>query len=150
MKVVFKGAPSPLPQLLDQYEGLDHRSSKHCRRCGHRSPRTWEKRDSVCTIQILCFRCSLLITSSIKVHSLALNPVDSLYVGSPVAPPGRVVGSDFSGTVEKLGEGVTQWKVGDRVSGFNQGGKSDLGPDKLTPPDSICRGSSDMRESPPW
>ncbi|GLB42901.1 putative zinc-binding oxidoreductase [Lyophyllum shimeji] len=60
----------------------------------------------------------------IKVHSLALNPVDALYVAHPVAPPGRVVGSDISGTVEKVGENVTQWSVGDRVAGFLQGATS--------------------------
>ncbi|KAG5634624.1 hypothetical protein H0H81_001332, partial [Sphagnurus paluster] len=49
----------------------------------------------------------------IKVHSLALNPVDSLYVAHPQAPPGRVVGSDISGTVEKVGKNVSQWKIGD-------------------------------------
>ncbi|KAG6847164.1 hypothetical protein H0H93_009762, partial [Arthromyces matolae] len=62
----------------------------------------------------------------IEVHSVALNPVDALYVADQPAPDdlGRVVGSDFSGTVDKLGEGVTQWKVGDRVTGFVQGATS--------------------------
>jgi len=41
-----------------------------------------------------------------------------------VAAPGRVVGSDISGTVDKVGENVTQWSVGDRVAGFLQGATS--------------------------
>ena len=55
-------------------------------------------------------------------HSVALNPVDALYTFSPAAPPGRVVGSDIAGIVEKVGEEVSIWKVGDRVAGFLQGG----------------------------
>ncbi|KAG6919677.1 hypothetical protein DXG01_002620 [Tephrocybe rancida] len=59
----------------------------------------------------------------IKVRAVSLNPVDALYTASPPAPddPGRVVGSDFSGVVDKVGENVKQWKVGDRVTGFVQG-----------------------------
>lgn len=34
------------------------------------------------------------------------------------------MGSDFAGTIDKIGTDVTQWKVGDRVTGFNQGGGS--------------------------
>ncbi|KAG6812073.1 hypothetical protein H0H92_004539 [Tricholoma furcatifolium] len=62
----------------------------------------------------------------IKVHSIALNPVDALYVADPPAPDdvGRTVGSDFAGTVEKVGGGVMQWKVGDKVTGFVQGATS--------------------------
>jgi NADPH:quinone reductase-like Zn-dependent oxidoreductase len=60
---------------------------------------------------------------SVKVHYVALNTVDPLYVSNPVAPPGRVVGSDIAGTVDKLGEGVTDWIVGDRVAGLLQGGR---------------------------
>ncbi|KAG6864986.1 hypothetical protein C0991_005808 [Blastosporella zonata] len=62
----------------------------------------------------------------IQVHSVALNPVDALYVADQPAPDdvGRTVGSDFSGTVDKVGEGVTQWEVGDEVAGFVQGATS--------------------------
>ncbi|KAH8100360.1 chaperonin 10-like protein [Cristinia sonorae] len=60
----------------------------------------------------------------IKVHSVALNPVDALYTFNPPAPPGRVVGSDIAGTVDKLGPGVTLWRVGDRVASFLQGATS--------------------------
>ena len=74
---------------------------------------------------ISSFACVLLTNpnlNSVKVHSIALNPVDS-YVLKPPVPPGRVVGSDIAGTVDKVGEAVTQWKVGDRVAGLLQGGK---------------------------
>lgn len=47
-----------------------------------------------------------------------------MYVAAQPNPEdvGRVVGSDFAGTVDQVGEDVTQWKVGDRVTGFVQGG----------------------------
>ncbi|KAG6865014.1 hypothetical protein C0991_005656 [Blastosporella zonata] len=59
----------------------------------------------------------------IQVRAVSLNPVDALYTAAPPAPddPGRVVGSDFAGVVEKVGDNVTQWKIGDRVTGFVQG-----------------------------
>ncbi|CAK9782629.1 GroES-like protein [Cutaneotrichosporon oleaginosum] len=57
----------------------------------------------------------------IKVHAIALNPIDSLYVLDPVAETDRVIGTDFAGTVAELGEGVRNRKVGDRVAGFVQG-----------------------------
>lgn len=75
----------------------------------------WSKLD----YWILTKRLSL----SVKVHSISLNPIDPLYTVHPAAPPGRVVGSDISGTVETIGEGVTSWNVGDRVAGFLQGGE---------------------------
>ena len=34
-----------------------------------------------------------------------------------IAPPGTVMGHEYSGTVERVGPGVTRWKVGDRVVG---------------------------------
>lgn len=55
-------------------------------------------------------------------YSVALNPVDSLYVAHPADKPGRVVGSDIAGVVDKVGNGVVDWKVGDRVAGLLQGG----------------------------
>ncbi|TCD63119.1 hypothetical protein EIP91_005991 [Steccherinum ochraceum] len=57
----------------------------------------------------------------IQVHSVALNPIDAWFHFKPVGKPGRVIGSDISGVVEKLGPGATQWKIGDRVAGFVQG-----------------------------
>lgn len=60
----------------------------------------------------------------IKVRSVALNPVDALYVGHPVDAPGRTVGSDIAGVVDQVGSEVSQWKVGDRVAGLLQGGRT--------------------------
>ncbi|KAJ7590304.1 chaperonin 10-like protein, partial [Mycena floridula] len=57
----------------------------------------------------------------VKVHSVALNPVDVLYTAHPVGPPGRVIGSDIAGTVDALGSGVNIWAIGDRVGGLLQG-----------------------------
>ena len=55
----------------------------------------------------------------VKVHCVALNPVDSLYVFNPLGGSGRTVGSDFAGTVEESQfEGVA---IGTRVAGFLQG-----------------------------
>lgn len=69
--------------------------------------------------------CTHVFINSIKVHAVALNPVDALYVAHPSDKPGRVVGSDIAGVVDKIGNGVTKWKLGDRVAGLLQGGKSD-------------------------
>ncbi|SJL06576.1 related to toxD gene [Armillaria ostoyae] len=61
----------------------------------------------------------------VKVHSVALNPVDVLYVAHPVDNAfGRVVGSDIAGIVDKVGSEVTQWHAGDRVAGLLQGATS--------------------------
>ncbi|RXW12509.1 hypothetical protein EST38_g13347 [Candolleomyces aberdarensis] len=60
----------------------------------------------------------------IKVHSIALNPVDALYAIHQVDKPGRVVGSDVAGTVDQAGDSVARWKVGDRVAGLLQGATS--------------------------
>ena len=60
----------------------------------------------------------------VKVHAVALNPID-LYIRSgmvafPMAFP-YVIGCDLAGTVEKIGPGTKKFKVGDRVWGSNQG-----------------------------
>ncbi|MCJ1380443.1 hypothetical protein MMC17_003547 [Xylographa soralifera] len=60
----------------------------------------------------------------VRVISVALNPVDSLYVFNPLGSTGRVLGSDFAGVVEGLGATVpltSTLKLGDRVAGFLQG-----------------------------
>ena len=62
----------------------------------------------------------------IRVHAVALNPVDALYIAKPLALAAqqRVVGSDFAGTVHKLGTSIppsSQLKEGTRVAGFLQG-----------------------------
>jgi len=60
----------------------------------------------------------------VRVRAVAINPID-LYIraGTITAPlpVPYVIASDFAGTVEKLGEGVTNHQVGDRVWGSNQG-----------------------------
>lgn len=60
----------------------------------------------------------------VQVKAIALNPVDALYVAKPASGPGRVVGSDFAGVVESLGDGVEAgtWAIGDPVAGFLHGG----------------------------
>ncbi|KAF9484541.1 GroES-like protein [Pholiota conissans] len=60
----------------------------------------------------------------VKVRAIALNPIDALYVARPADKPGRVVGSDFAGVIDKVGSQVSKWKVGDRVAGFLQGATS--------------------------
>lgn len=59
----------------------------------------------------------------IKVHAIALNPVDALYVAHPLGQSGRTVGSDFSGTIVSLGSEVpaVDISVGQKVAGFLQG-----------------------------
>ena len=34
-----------------------------------------------------------------------------------IAPPGTVMGHEYSGTISQIGPGVTRWKVGDRIVG---------------------------------
>ncbi|KAF1988939.1 hypothetical protein K402DRAFT_461382 [Aulographum hederae CBS 113979] len=60
----------------------------------------------------------------IKVHAVALNPIDPLYVANPLGTTGRTVGSDFAGTIISLGSAVpptSTLQPGDRVAGFLQG-----------------------------
>ena len=61
----------------------------------------------------------------VRVGAVSVNPIDTYIRGGMVAtelPMPFVVGSDLAGTVEAVGEGVAQWKTGDRVWGANQGG----------------------------
>jgi NADPH:quinone reductase-like Zn-dependent oxidoreductase len=61
----------------------------------------------------------------IKVAAVALNPTDRAHIDFPFGGP-KVVGSrsgcDCAGTVVALGEGVTRYKVGDRIGAFAHGG----------------------------
>lgn len=58
----------------------------------------------------------------VRVHYVALNPVDALYTFNPLGASGRVVGSDFAGVVEAVGASVpSDIKTGTRVAGFLQG-----------------------------
>jgi NADPH:quinone reductase-like Zn-dependent oxidoreductase len=59
----------------------------------------------------------------VQVSAIALNPVDALYVFNPIGSSGRVVGSDFAGTVIRSGSstGKRRWATGTRVAGFLQG-----------------------------
>lgn len=55
----------------------------------------------------------------VEVHATALNPVDYKVVEGGVAAwhyP-HVLGLDLAGKIIAVGEGVTDWQVGDRVSG---------------------------------
>jgi len=54
----------------------------------------------------------------VKVHAVGVNPVDTyiragLYAIKPALP--YIPGSDASGTIEAVGEGVKRFKIGDRV-----------------------------------
>jgi NADPH:quinone reductase-like Zn-dependent oxidoreductase len=60
----------------------------------------------------------------VRVHAIAINPVDALYVAQPLGTSGRVVGSDFAGTVHTLGSSVppsANLSIGTKVAGFLQG-----------------------------
>lgn len=56
----------------------------------------------------------------VKVHAIALNPVDSLYTYNPLGKTGRIVGSDFAGTVHQP-DSASHFQHGQRVAGFLQG-----------------------------
>ncbi|KAF5700716.1 ToxD-like protein [Fusarium globosum] len=66
----------------------------------------------------------------INVRAIALNPVDELYVSSPIAAQEkRIVGTDFAGVVVEAGSAIgdvsdPRVKVGTRVAGFLQGASS--------------------------
>ena len=60
----------------------------------------------------------------LRVHAVALNPID-LYIRSglvamPLSFP-YIIGCDVAGTVEETGTGCTRYQKGDRVWGSNQG-----------------------------
>jgi len=56
----------------------------------------------------------------VKVHAIALNPVDSLYTYNPLGQTGRIVGSDFAGTVHHASP-ESHLQPGQKVAGFLQG-----------------------------
>lgn len=53
----------------------------------------------------------------VRIHAASLNPVDykMMAAGHPSWSYPHVPGVDASGTVEEIGEGVTEWRKGDRV-----------------------------------
>jgi NADPH2:quinone reductase len=60
----------------------------------------------------------------VRVGAVAVNPVDTYIRGGAIdmgQPMPFVVGCDLAGTVEALGPGAEQFRVGDRVWGSNQG-----------------------------
>lgn len=75
----------------------------------------------------------------IKIYAVALNKVDYLYTARPVAAQDRrVVGSEFAGTITKVGDAVAEIedsriKIGARVAGFVQGGMARLSTISLLP-----------------
>lgn len=68
----------------------------------------------------------------VKVHAVALNPVDEHYVFHPIAEQEeRIIGTDFAGIVVDVGEELKtsedpRAKTGARVAGFLQGGELQL------------------------
>lgn len=71
----------------------------------------------------------------IRVRAAGVNPVDWKSAGRRV---GMVPGTDVSGTIDTLGEGVTGWKVGEPVLGFarQSGGYAEYA---VIPLDSLAR-----------
>ena len=58
----------------------------------------------------------------VKVQSVALNPIDFKNLDA-LAVPGRIVGCDFAGIVDKVGDNAAStWSIGDRVAGLVHGG----------------------------
>ena len=60
----------------------------------------------------------------IRVGAVAVNPIDTYLRAGVVAMPIRfpyIVGCDFAGTIERVGDEVRGFTVGDRVWGSNQG-----------------------------
>ncbi|KAJ8117951.1 hypothetical protein OPT61_g969 [Boeremia exigua] len=61
----------------------------------------------------------------IRTKAVALNPTDWKSIENSPSK-GAIVGCDYAGIVEELGNGVTGLEVGDRVAGFARGGKSPI------------------------
>ncbi|KAF9895251.1 hypothetical protein FE257_000153 [Aspergillus nanangensis] len=60
----------------------------------------------------------------VKTVSVALNPTDWKHI-KHLAPPGSLIGCDYSGIVEAVGKDVQKpFKKGDRVCGFAHGGNA--------------------------
>ena len=60
----------------------------------------------------------------VRVGAVSFNPIDLMLRSGAVAMPlpmPYIVGTDFAGTVEALGSGVSRFRIGDRVWGSNQG-----------------------------
>lgn len=71
----------------------------------------------------------------VKTKAIALNPTDWKSIENTPSK-GAIVGCDYAGIVEEVGNGVTDVKVGDRVAGFARGGSISLSLDS-PPTDSI-------------
>jgi NADPH:quinone reductase-like Zn-dependent oxidoreductase len=60
----------------------------------------------------------------VKVVAIALNPTDWKHIDF-LAPVGAIIGCDYAGIVEEVGEAVTKpFKKGDRICGFAHGGNA--------------------------
>ncbi|VTS01609.1 NADPH:quinone reductase [Tuwongella immobilis] len=60
----------------------------------------------------------------VRIRASAINPIDTYIRSGMVAlslPLPAILGCDFAGEVDAVGEGVTQFQVGQRVWGSNQG-----------------------------
>jgi NADPH2:quinone reductase len=62
----------------------------------------------------------------VRVRATSVNRADLLQrrgnYPPPAGVPSDIPGMDYAGVVEKLGDGVTRWRVGDRVMGLVGGG----------------------------
>jgi len=58
-------------------------------------------------------------TVVVKNHAVAINPTDWKSATRPTS--GNIIGCDFAGVVEEVGEGVTNVKKGERVASFVRG-----------------------------
>jgi NADPH:quinone reductase-like Zn-dependent oxidoreductase len=76
----------------------------------------------------------------IKVRAAGVNPVDWKVAGGRV---GLVPGTDVSGVIDTLGEGVTGWKVGEQVLGLARQSGS-YAEYAVVPVDSLARKPKDM------